>query len=207
MILGVPRLISEVYARPRLFSPVDVPAARVAIVFGAGLQRNGTPSPVLQDRVAAAAELYFAGKVEKILMSGDNRFVDYNEPGAMLNYAIKLGVPQKDVVLDYAGRSTYDTCYRAGKIFGVQQAILVTQRFHLPRALLTCNVLGLKADGVIADHQNYVSYAENYWNIREIPATLAAVWDIWVLKPLPVLGKPEPILFEKSALNGFNIVI
>jgi len=111
----------------------SVPADRVAIVFGAGLQRDGTPSAVLRDRVATAASLYFEGKVQKLLMSGDNRFLDYNEPGSMKAYAISLGVPGEDIVLDYAGRRTYDTCYRAREIFGLDEAILVTQTYHLPR--------------------------------------------------------------------------
>ena len=107
----------------------------VVIVFGAGLRRDGTPTTVLRDRVETAAELYRQGKVEKLLMSGDNRFVDYNEPEAMRQYALQLGIPDEDIVLDYAGRRTYDTCYRAGAIFGVKKVILVTQLFHLPRAI------------------------------------------------------------------------
>jgi len=93
IILGLPRIIALMYAKPRLYTSVDVPVYQAAIVFGAGLQRDGTPSPVLRDRVATAADLYFEGKVEKLLMSGDNRFVNYNEPGAMQDYAISLGVP------------------------------------------------------------------------------------------------------------------
>ena len=83
----------------------------------------------------------FQERFKKYLMSGDNRFLDYNEPGAMCAYALSLGVPEDAIVLDYAGRRTYDTCYRAHAIFGIQQAVLVTQSFHLPRALFTCNML------------------------------------------------------------------
>src|SRR5512140_2059301 len=146
----LPRSILVLYARPRIFSIKDVMPRRVAIVFGAGLWRDGTPTPVLRDRVQTAANLYFSGKVEKLLMSGDNRFVNYNEPEAMRQYAIKLGVPDKDIVLDYAGRRTYDTCYRARDIFRVDSVILVTQDFHLPRALYLCNMLGVEAVGVPA---------------------------------------------------------
>ena len=193
MVVGASKLYAELYARSRLFTPADAPTKRVAIVFGAGLRRDGTPSPILQDRVKAAANLYFSGKVEKILMSGDNRFLDYNEPGAMLNFALDLGVPKKDIVLDYAGRRTYDTCYRAKSIFGVSDALLVTQRYHLPRAVLTCNALGLKSLGVIADQRDYHSPIKEYWEMREAGATIVALWDVWIAKPLPVLGKPEPI--------------
>jgi len=193
VLVGASKLYAELYTRSRLYTPAAAPTKRVAIVFGAGLRRDGTPSPILQDRVKAAADLYFAGKVEKILMSGDNRFLDYNEPGAMLNFALDLGVPQKDIVLDYAGRRTYDTCYRAKSIFGVNDALLVTQRYHLPRAVLTCNALGLKSAGVIADQRDYRSPAKEYWAVREVAATIVALWDVWIAKPLPVLGNPEPI--------------
>ena len=124
------------------------------------------------------ADLYFAGKVQKILMSGDNRFLYYNEPGSMMAYAVKLGVPQKDIVLDYAGRRTYDTCYRALYIFGVKEALLVTQDYHLPRALFTCNQIGLKSVGVIADqHTGRYYYSLAIGKLREYPASLDAMWD------------------------------
>jgi SanA protein len=191
--LLVPRLITALYARPRTYSVEEAPEKPVAIVFGAGLWWDGSPSPVLRDRVATAAQLYFAGKVKKLLMSGDNRFVDYNEPGAMREYALGLGVPEEDIVLDFAGRRTYDTCYRAREIFGLEQAILVTQAFHLPRALYTCNHLGIEGVGVPADLRDYRREAQFYWQGRETPATLVALWEVHVARPLPVLGEPEPI--------------
>jgi SanA protein len=193
LLLGIPRFIAEWYAHSRLYTVESAPRARIAIVFGAGLQRNGTPSPILRDRIETAAQLYAAGKVDKILMSGDNRFVDYNEPGAMRDYAILLGVPEKNIVLDFAGRRTYDTCYRARHIFDVSDAILVTQSYHLPRALITCNNLGVRSTGVSADVRSYHSNSYAYWYARELPATTVALWEVWVSRPLPVLGKPEPI--------------
>ncbi len=193
LLLGIPNLIAEWYARTRLFLPEQSPSAPVAIVFGAGLTRDGRPTPVLRDRVAVAAQLYFSGKVEKLLMSGDNRFMDYNEPGAMRTYALSLGVPEDAIILDYAGRRTYDTCYRARHIFGVRQALLVTQQFHLPRAVFTCNALGIRGEGVIADQRSYSRFSQRYWRIREIPATARAFLDVFVTRPLPVLGDPQPI--------------
>ena len=192
-VLLVSRLWTEIHAARRLHSVEDAPTRRVAIVFGAGLWRDGTPSPVLRDRVDTAADLYFAGKVEKLLMSGDNRFEYYNEPAAMRAYAMQLGVPEEAIVLDYAGRRTYDTCYRARDIFGVSQAILVTQRFHLPRALYTCNKLGVETVGVPADRRTYRAASLTFWNLREVPATLVAWWEVNISHPLPVLGSPEPI--------------
>lgn len=191
--LGVPRLITEFSTRGKIFTVESVPADKAAIVFGAGLDRDGTPSPVLRDRVATAAELYFQGKVTKLLMSGDNRFLDYNEPGSMQAYAVSLGVPEEDIVLDYAGRRTYDTCYRAKEIFGLDEAILVTQGYHLPRAIFTCSGLGLSVTGVKSDLRTYKSDTELLWSVRELVASSVAVWQVWISHPLPVLGDKEPI--------------
>jgi SanA protein len=193
LVLFLPRIITSVYAAFKAFPMEDVPADRVAIVFGAGLRRDGGPTAVLRDRVQTAVQLYQEGKVEKLLMSGDNRFENYNEPEAMRRYAHSLGVPDEAIVLDYAGRRTYDTCYRARHIFGVESAILVTQKFHLSRALFTCNALGIKAVGVEADNYYYLKRSRLYWNIREQFATVTAFWDVYFKKPLPVLGEPEPI--------------
>jgi len=197
-LLFLLRAITEIFARPRIFSPDQVTSAPVAIVFGAGLRRDGRPTVVLRDRVTMAAQLYSSGKVKKLLMSGDNRFVDYNEPQAMREYAWSLGIPDEDIVLDYAGRSTYETCFRAKAIFGLHEAILVTQRFHLPRALYTCHALGLKANGVSADWHPYRRSATVFWQIRELFATLNAFWEVHIQHPLPVLGNPEPIFPEKN---------
>ena len=184
------------YAKAWIYPVEEVPNAPVAIVFGAGLWGNGKPSPVLRDRVATAADLYFQNKVEKLLMSGDNSYIDYNEPGAMTDYAIELGVPEEDIVQDYAGRRTYDTCYRAKEIFKVTDAILVTQSFHLPRAIYTCRELGLNTVGVSADLRKYHTNSLLYWNIRESLASMVALWEVNITHPIPILGDPEPILPE-----------
>ena len=187
----LPRLIVVSLAGNKTYLAEDVPPSRAAIVFGAGLTASGAPTAVLKDRVTIAVQLYQAGKVEKILMSGDNRFINYNEPGAMKSFALDLGMPEEDIVLDYAGRRTYDTCYRAGAIFQLDQAILVTQKFHLSRALYTCNALGLESVGVEADLRPYRD--EGFWNIREIPASLVAFIQVHLTRPEPVLGEKEPI--------------
>jgi SanA protein len=195
-----PRIYTDLYARPYLYQVENVPPKSVAVVFGAGLNRDGSPGAVLRDRVNKGAELYFSGQVDKLLMSGDNRFINYNEPGAMHQYAISLGVPDEDIVLDFAGRRTYDTCYRASHIFGVEEAILVTQRFHLPRALYTCNKLGVDVVGVPADRLTYARGPYIYWNFREVMATANALWEVHFARPLPVLGEFEPI-FSESAID------
>ena len=129
-------------------------------------------------------------------MSGDNRFDYYNEPESMRQYALSLGVPPDVIALDYAGRRTYDTCYRAKAIFGVESALLVSQKFHLPRALFLCNTLGLQAEGVAADQRRYRSRALLIWNFREQLATIGAFVDLYVSNPLPVLGDPEPLFID-----------
>lgn len=191
--LLLPKFVMWMYAVPRTFTVDDVPPVRVAIVFGAGLLRDGSATPVLSDRVETAVKLYQTDKVDKLLMSGDNRFVDYNEPEAMRQYALELGVPDADIVLDYAGRRTYDTCYRAKHIFQVDSAILVTQSFHMPRALFLCNWFGIEAAGVEANNRYFLKRSRLYWNTRELFATFGAAWDVLIAQPLPVLGEQEPI--------------
>jgi len=188
-----PRLVTFIYSYPRIVQPEKAPDKRVAIVFGAGLLRDGSPTAVLRDRVRTAARLYQEGRVEKLLMSGDNSSIYYNEPESMRQYALSLGIPDEAIVLDYAGRRTYDTCYRAQKVFGLEEVILVTQKFHLPRAIYTCNQLGLPAIGVPADQREYRQRSLMFWNLRETAATLVALWEIHYSKPEPILGDPEPI--------------
>lgn len=188
-----PRIYTWLRYERAIVPLAEAPVERVAIVFGAGLTRSGRVTVVLYDRVATAAELYHAGKVDRLLLSGDNRSVDYNEPGAMAAAARELGVPEADLVQDFAGRSTYDTCYRAAAIFGLTRAILVTQSFHLPRALFLCDALGLASVGVSADRRVYRERVLTFWNFREVFATAAAWWEVAVARPTPILGEPIPI--------------
>jgi SanA protein len=191
----LPRLITGIYATNRIYQESDAPAERVAIIFGAGLRHDGTPTAMLRDRVLTGADLYFSGKVEKLLMSGDNRFENYNEPESMRQFALSVGVPDEAIVLDYAGRRTYDTCYRAKVIFGVENALLVTQKFHLPRAMFLCNMLGMDTVGVAASNC-YWNGSPFVWDLREQFATIAAFIDLYVSNPAPVLGNPEPLFVD-----------
>lgn len=194
---GVPRLYTAWHYDGRVFgNESEAPAAPVAIVFGAGLRRDGTPTAVLRDRMETAAELYRAGKVQHLLLSGDNRSEYYNEPQAMFEFGLALGLPESAMTRDYAGLRTYDTCLRAREIFGVTEALLVTQQYHLDRALLTCEGLGLTVQGVTADRSRYSRTAFVMWWLRELPATTQALWDLYVLPPGDVvLGQPEPIAY------------
>lgn len=192
LLLWWPQWVESRY-EAAILTPEEVRSERVAIVFGARIYASGRLSAMLSDRVDTAIDLYKAGKVEKLLMSGDNQYANYDEPGAMMAYAIARGVPAEDIQPDYGGRRTYDTCYRAKAVFQVDSAILVTQRFHLPRALFLCDQLGIDAVGVAADRRAYDARSIAYSESREIPALFAALIDVIRRAPPPVLGEPIPI--------------
>ena len=187
IILFLLRLVTFILALTKKYQVSDISPAPTAIVFGAGLWRDGSPSPVLRDRVETAAALYFSGKVSNILMSGDNLFEEYNEPAAMREYALSLGVPGENILIDSAGQRTYDSCFRAKHVFGIDKVILVTQGFHLPRALYICNRLGIDATGVAADTRAYSTRSQIFWHVRESFATLVAFWEVHITRPLPVI--------------------
>jgi SanA protein len=194
------RLYSAERARGQIYTLEDVPEGRVAIIFGAWVTPRGRPSAMLADRVQMGANLYAAGKVDALILTGDNHINSYNEPEAMRQYALSLGVPDSALVLDYAGFRTYDSCYRARAIFGVDQAILVTQAFHLDRALLTCNGVGIDSVGVAADAVRPEGYAR--WNLfvshlRELASTAFALFDLIAYRQPTYLGEPLPI-FENG---------
>jgi len=176
-----------------IYSVADAPSQRVGIVFGARVYPSGRLSGMLRDRVETGVALYQAGKVEKLLMTGDNSRADYNEPDAMKAHAVSLGVPAADIQVDYGGRRTYDSCYRARDIFQVSTAILVTQGFHLPRALYLCDQLGLPAVGVASDISRYDPRSVAWSETREIPALLGALVDVVRRAPPPIMGEPIPI--------------
>ncbi len=172
----------------------SVPHKPVAIVFGAGVLPDGRLSPMLAHRVDAAIALYHAGKVCKLLMTGDNSRVEYNEVAAMKRYAMQHDVPDDAIKLDYAGFRTYDSCYRAHAIFGLTEAVLVTQRYHLPRAVYTCRHLGIDAVGFgTPDWSIYPRALMQRYTLREVLATLKALEEVHITRPKPkFLGPKEP---------------
>lgn len=193
------RLSAALIFRDETHTVESTPEKPVAIIFGARVYPSGRLSAMLADRVATGADLYFAGKVDKLLMTGASQDID--EPGAMRSYALRLGVPGEDIIVDHGGLRTYDSCYRARYIFGVEDAILVTQNFHLDRALMTCNVLGIRSVGVFADYQRPRGYSRvslSYSRTREFPAITVAVLDLIRREPPTILGEPTPI-FEKGS--------
>ncbi|MCL7426879.1 vancomycin high temperature exclusion protein [Streptomyces sp. YS415] len=173
----------------RLRSLADAPRTDVAVVFGAGLWQ-GEPSPYLAHRLDAAAELYRAGRVKVVLVTGDNSREDYDEPDAMRAYLTRHGVPDARIVSDYAGFDTWDSCVRAKKIFGVDEAVLISQGFHIRRAVALCEAAGVTSYGVgVAAVHDATWY---YGGSREILAAGKAALDA-VFRPDPTfLGPAEP---------------
>lgn len=174
LALWAPKQIVERRFAASIYSVSDSPSAPVAVVFGAGLRRDGRPTAVLYDRVAAAAQLYRAGKIQQLLMSGTQTSEGYDEPAAMRDLAVELGVPSEAILIDGQGTRTFASCQRAVEDYGLDQALLVSQRFHLPRALATCEALGIQASGVAADLRPYHPRAYRYWETRELLATSVA---------------------------------
>lgn len=192
VLLGVLALLPATWlqasAATRVRSLSDVPAAPVAVVFGAGLW-NGEPSPYLAHRLDAAAALYAAGKVRVILVTGDNSRKDYNEPAAMRSYLERHEVPGTRVVLDYAGFDTWDSCSRAKRVFGVDRAVLVSQAFHIRRALALCRAAGIDSYGVGVDEKHDLTWY--YGGTRELAGAVKAAFDATFTPDPTFLGPRE----------------
>lgn len=164
------------------------------LVLGASVTSDGVPSPILQDRLDTAIDLYNKGVAPKLLLSGDNGQMVYNEVKAMQNYALEAGVDENDIYLDHAGFSTYESIYRAKYIFKVDSMIVVTQTYHLYRSLYGCRRMGITAMGAAADQYTYAGQEK-----REIREVLARDKDFvkWIFKPQPTfLGDAVPISAE-----------
>ena len=155
------------------------------IVLGAGVRSDGSPSPMLQDRINTGIELYENGVSDKILMSGDHTKKGYDEVNIMKDYAINKGIPSENVFMDHAGISTYDSIYRAKEIFRAEKIIIVTQEYHLYRALHIAEKLGVEAYGVSADVRVYAGQ-----ELRELREKAARVKDFFkaILKPDSKIG-------------------
>lgn len=183
----LPSTWTHVSAADRLRTTARAPAAEVAVVFGAGLW-NGRPTPYLANRLDAAVELYRAGKVKVVLVTGDNSRREYDEPDAMRTYLTAHGVPDGRVVSDYAGFDTWDSCVRAREIFGVRRAVLVSQGFHIHRAVALCQAAGVDAYGVGVDDAHDATWY--YGGTREVFAAGKAALDA-VLRPDPTFLGPK----------------
>jgi SanA protein len=166
----------------------DVPETEVAIVPGALVNANGTMSTMLADRVKQAAALWQAGKVKKILVSGDHGSWSYDEPDTMRKALVRAGVPPRDVFEDHAGFDTWATMVRARNIFGVHKAVVVTQGFHMPRALFLAEEAGIDATGLTSDLHPYGLQGDKS-DVREVLSRVKAVADVTL--ETPATGGPK----------------
>lgn len=187
LLVAAPSLIVRLDTRSdRATDPASLPHEQVAIVLGAGIRGDGRPTLFLRDRLNGAIQLYRLGKVDGLLMTGDNHVATYDEATSMRDYALAQGVPASAITLDYAGFDTYDSCYRARAVFGVRSAIVVTQSYHLPRAVYTCRGVGLDAVGLgVPDWGTYPTGQMAHYQVREMLASVKAMWDV-------DLGHPDP---------------
>jgi vancomycin permeability regulator SanA len=192
-VFGVNAYIKD-KAGERILTPeaaAELEGVDCILVLGCLVHSDGEPSDMLHDRLQRGVELYKAGAAPKLLMSGDHGRTDYNEVAAMKQYAIDAGIPSEDVFMDHAGFSTYESIYRAKEIFGADKIIIVTQQYHLYRALYAARAMGIEAYGVASDYHSYVGQS-----VREIREVLARVKDFGtgIFQPKPTyLGEFIPI--------------
>lgn len=165
----------------------------VALVFGGGMMDNGDQTPMQYDRVEAGVELYKQGKVQKVMMTGDDGRRVASEVQAMKEQAIARGVPEGDIIVDPAGLRTYESCYRAKEIYGITHAIGVSQNFHLPRIIYFCYRQGINIIGYSADKRNYDYQMK--MEVREVLARVKGWWQQEITKPDPqYLGEKQSVL-------------
>ncbi len=189
-LIGAPAWYVHMVTDDRMATPDEVPAQPVALVLGAEVYADGQPSRYLRARLDVAHRLFEAGKVKAILVSGDGTR-HYNETDGMRHYLVERGIPQAKIVGDYAGFDTYDSCVRAKKVFGVSKAIVVSQTYHLPRALAICRAIGIEAWGVGDESVKTNQQMWSYGTFREFGANLKMVWDV-LSQRQPELGPRDP---------------
>ena len=183
----IPLMMRSSMAPYMFTTAAQVPPTQVAIVPGASVL-FGKPSPILAERADMAIELYDEGKVSKILVTGDNGELTHDEVNPVRRYLVSAGIPPDDIFLDHAGFDTYSSMYRARAVFDAQSVTIVTQDFHLPRAIFIARHLGLTAYGVVAAGPGSFS---DY--VREVPASDKALWDLLVHRTPKFLGSPYPL--------------
>jgi SanA protein len=195
-------------AKKYIYRSIDpIPPQKIALVLGAGIRGPNRLSAMLEDRVLAAIDLYKSGKVEKLLMTGDNSATNYDEVSAMRRYALKHDVPVDDILRDFAGFRTYDSMYRARELWGLKSMVVVTQEFHLARSVYTARKLGIDAVGLVADRQAYWSISLRKSRLREIAARTVAWIQVNITKPKPkFLGPPQTLSGEAQTreVEGTN---
>ena len=175
-------------------------AADCILILGAGVRDDGSPSHMLEDRLLTGINLFENGITQPLLMSGDHGQKEYDEVNCMKNYTAEKGIPTEDIFMDHAGFSTYESLYRAKEVFGAEKIIIVTQEYHLYRALYVAQALGLDAVGVSADLRTY--YGQSLRETRELAARVKD-FGYTIFKPLPTyLGDPIDLTGDGNVTNG-----
>jgi SanA protein len=193
VLIGAANVIVWLGGRgPATREVAEVPPAEAALVLGAQVYPNGRPSIMLADRVHAAEALYRAGKVKKILVSGDHGSWSYDEPGTMRRMLLADGIPGRDIFTDHAGFDTWDSAQRARRVFDVSSAVVVTQGFHMARALFDARRAGLKVTGFVADRRDY-GRVMGKLELREALARVKTVGDVVTGAGPKFLGPQIPI--------------
>jgi SanA protein len=199
--LAVPNVLVFLGGRGSTTDTRDVPHAQAALVLGAQVMPNGAPSSMLSDRIDAAAELYEAGKVDKLLLSGDHGRVNYDEVGTMKRILLARGIPAQDIFTDHAGFDTWDSAQRAKRVFDVRSAIVVTQKFHMARALYDARQAGLTATGYAADRRDYGRVMRRL-QVREAAARVKTLADAITGADPHFLGPELPITGDGRTTAG-----
>lgn len=180
----------ENYGRSSLYELADIPNCKVALVLGTSPKlKSGKENPFFNYRIDKAFELWKSGKVQYLLLSGDNSNKYYNEPQFMQTELIKRGVPQKALILDFAGVRTFDSVIRAKEVFGQNQLIIISQEFHVKRAIVIANHFNMKAYGLISNQVDFSTAEKTY--LREVFARIKLMLDLYILNTSPgYLGEP-----------------
>jgi SanA protein len=192
VVLLLPNAIVLLGGRGATEEAQDAPRAQAALVLGAQVKPDGTPSLMLADRITAAEELYRAGRVEKLLLSGDHSRVQYDEVGTMKRILLARGVPAEDIFTDHAGFDTWDSAQRAKRVFDVDSVVVVTQKFHMARALYDARHAGLDATGYVADKRRYGKVLAKL-RVREAAARVKTLGDVVTGADPHFLGPVIPI--------------
>ena len=210
VILGGFNIAMPQISKGRILTPaqaVEQDKFDCILVLGAKVNPNGTLSHMLEDRCRRGVELYHAGiaagHLPVLLMSGDHGQVEYDEVSAMKRYAVAHGVPSSDVFMDHAGFSTYDSMYRARDVFQAERVLIVTQRYHLFRAVYIARQLGLDAWGVASDYRPYANQGQN--SLREFLARPKDLLKCVIQPKAKYLGQPIPLIYDGNVTNDEGV--
>ncbi len=204
VLLGINGYVKST-AKPRILSPEDAAAMTdvdCILVLGCLVRSGGVPSDMLSDRLTRSVELYELGAAPKLLMSGDHGRPDYDEVDAMKQFAVNAGIPSGDIFMDHAGFSTYESLYRAKEVFQAKKIIIVTQEYHLYRALYIAGELGLEAYGVSSDYHTYRGQTAR--DIREVLARVKDFASCIFLPEPSYLGETIPVSGDGNLTNDEN---